>query len=820
MKFWFTHSLIALAVLQLGSAVFAVYVLLCEDSSGIVLIPELVRVTTSFVFGSIGAVLLVIDRSVSSRHLVACFLLIAVSYSSPIARSVFENTDSRTFYLFSILLRLSIDAILAYQAWAYFRSYFLKPPPWISKTVECMKALSLLAGIFLLVVNISPELVDSSNLQQFLRNGENSRFHLWAYIFLLPFFPAMVAMYFHSSALELRKLSVLVLGIGFTLPPLAIIIAFPLDAEFQTFVRQPVPSAFLVSGMNLVLMFSPLTMAYATVVFGQQDSDGTKSNAVLYRISLALVYSFMLVPMIGVAWFFYSLRELQLSTLFQDSRAYLLILCLGLTLSLYLNRSKLTQHITTLFNRTNYNAESTYSEINDAAHGALDIPELLARAARTISDAFHSSTFSACVYDPYHKTLRSLNGPRIDVEIDEGTYLALGVKGCVLIGGDCFGGGKAVLIIRNNSKELCACLIFGRRKNGEEYDREDRKFMVMVQEMLESSVSRMLFDVNNPAHDFLIPFEAARECLTCHNLYTPQQESCPECDASLMLSAIPYLLNRKYRLVSKLGMGEFGQVYLGTDNSLARKVAIKSLPETASGIEQEYLEKEALMMARVSHPNLAIVYGIEFWHSRPLLVVEYLPGGTLADRLTDGGEGIDKSNIIKNLCGAVKYTHDEGVLHLDIKPSNIGFSKQMDIKLLDFGTAHLVKSMADSYASVNTQEITIEEAKKTSVSRSILGTPIYMSPEAHRGEPPQKSFDLWSLTVVIVELLTGQHPFERDTWGETHMSIVKGNASVPNWVSPEAKKLIRERMLNADCSRRPKSAEELKELFEKEWSVS
>lgn len=788
---------------------------LFENGWAAVPLSHLIRLATSAIFGLIAVVLLLVDSSKASKHLVACFLLVAVSYSMSTIQIIILDTGPMVIAYFNSLIVSSIEAFLAYQAWAYFGSYFLQPPKWIFHSVKFMKMLSLSIGILLVAVNVFPDASDHQFLLQFMRHSDVSRFHLWAYVSLLPFFPGVVAMYFFTSAVELKKVAVLILGIGFTLPALLIILAFGIDSEFQNFVRLPIPSAFFISGINLVLMLSPLTIAYASIVFGRQGYDGNVSNIVLYRISLVLVNSFMIVPAIGVTWYFYSLRESQLNALFQDARAYLLMFCFGGLLGLYTNRSKLTREIALLFHRRTYNIDAAYSEISEAANSVENVPQLFSRVIAIIDTTLQPSKLSAYVHDPYQKVLNSTEGAEDSIMLDEAHHLALKSASGVL-----FESGRTVLVIKNTAGELFSCIIFGNRKNEDMYDLEDRRFLLKVQSILSAVFSKIILDANNPAHDFLIPFEAARECSICKSLYTPQQETCPSCESKLTLASIPYLLNQKYHLVSKLGMGEFGQVYLGTDNSLARKVAIKCLPDSASNIDQEFLKKEALLMAQVSHPNLAIVYGIEFWHGRPLLVVEYLPGGTLEEKLKDDNKVINASSVIKNLCKAVEYTHKEGVLHLDIKPSNIGFSKQKDIKLLDFGTAHLVKSIMVPSKSVSKGELTMQQARCTSVSRTLLGTPIYMSPEAHQGAVPDESFDLWSLTVVIIELLTGTHPFVRDSWGETHLSIIKGSASLPDWVRPELRELVKEKMLNADLDKRPRTAKELSDIFQNEWKVS
>jgi len=825
MKNWFTNVLISAAVLQLAGGIISAAYILIENGELVLSFEGLTRLATCAIYAGVAVVLLSVDRSIPSKHLAACFLLIAISYSTSFVRLLADVASSLAadslladYLLFTV--RASIEVFLAFQAWSYIRSHFNSSVEvhWIDRATYSMRYVSLGIGIFLVAINVLPVTNIPISLQQFLRVGDLSRFHLWAYLPLLPFFPVVVAMCFYTSAQELKKVAVLVLGIGFTVPALLVIFVYGLNAKFGVIVEQPVAAAFTVTTGNLVLMFSPLTIAYAAIVLGRNQDEASQSNLVIYRIALVLVYSFMLVPMVGIVSFYGALGEIELNALFEDPRAYLLVMCLFGLIWLYSFRRKLIENITSLFYRREYDGKAVYSEISDVAHAAENIPELLKQVTAIIDQALNSKKISSYTNDPYRRRMQPLFETGESLDLSEADYQSISQVRGSLLDLQILGDTKVVLVIRTLSNEVLVCVLLSGKKNGDEYDEGDRELLLSVQNMLGSVVSKMVKDVNNPSHDFLVPFEAARECPSCQNLFTPQQERCPQCEKILDLASIPYLLNDKYHLVSRLGMGEFGQVYLGTDKTLARKVAIKSLPEAASVLEREFLEREAKMMAKVSHPNLAIVYGIEIWRRRPLLIVEYLPGGTLADRLQDSFNKFNAAEVVKSLCSAVDHTHREGVLHLDIKPSNIGFSKRMDIKLLDFGTAHLLKSIIDK-PSLSSQgaQYTMVEAKRTSVSGSMMGTPIYMSPEAHNCYPPHESFDLWSLTVVIIELLTGAHPFVRDTWGETHMSIVKGSAKLPTWLKPELRELIAERMLSSDPNQRPGSALEIGELFANEW---
>jgi serine/threonine protein kinase len=151
------------------------------------------------------------------------------------------------------------------------------------------------------------------------------------------------------------------------------------------------------------------------------------------------------------------------------------------------------------------------------------------------------------------------------------------------------------------------------------------------------------------------------------------------------------------------------------------------------------------------HPNLGLIFGAELWHRTPVLVIELLEGGTLAERLTRGPLPVDEAvSLTLSLCGAVDALHSAGLLHGDIKPSNIGFTANGTPKLLDFGLARLL----------STTTIPSAELADAAVSQSTIGgTPLYLPPEAFEHARPSSAFDRWALGVVLFEMIAGRHPF-------------------------------------------------------------
>ena len=209
------------------------------------------------------------------------------------------------------------------------------------------------------------------------------------------------------------------------------------------------------------------------------------------------------------------------------------------------------------------------------------------------------------------------------------------------------------------------------------------------------------------------------------------------CGSAYVETEVPALLAGKFRLLRRLGAGGMGAAYLARDLRLERNVAVKT-PTGMSAPGLMGLKPEAWAMTNLSHPAIAQVYGIESWRGRPFLVVEYLAGGTLADRLRRGPVAErEAASIAAALADALAALHEAGCLHGDVKPSNIGFTESGFPKLLDFG---LARGADDGGAIAG-------------------GTLRYASPEVLSGRPADESDDVWSLCVVLYEMATGEHPF-------------------------------------------------------------
>jgi serine/threonine protein kinase/tetratricopeptide (TPR) repeat protein len=249
-----------------------------------------------------------------------------------------------------------------------------------------------------------------------------------------------------------------------------------------------------------------------------------------------------------------------------------------------------------------------------------------------------------------------------------------------------------------------------------------------------------------------------------------------------------------YRITDKLGAGGMGVVYKALDMKLERTVALKFLPHelVVSARDKESLLREARAASVLDHPNIGVIHEIEESEDHQLFIVMgYYEGETLAQKLSRGQipvlDSLDLAmQIARGLCAA----HARNIVHRDIKPSNIIITKENVAKIVDFGLARVVASIS------STQSI------------SSTGTLPYMAPEQILGEPIDQRADLWALGVILVQMITGSHPFVRPNTGAMTFAILNQPPAAVD-VTPTAVQPIAYRALSKKPDGRYPSADEM-----------
>ena len=226
-----------------------------------------------------------------------------------------------------------------------------------------------------------------------------------------------------------------------------------------------------------------------------------------------------------------------------------------------------------------------------------------------------------------------------------------------------------------------------------------------------------------------------------------------------------------YKLSKRIGTGGMGEVFLATDLIAGRKAALKLLPMRFTGDAERLkrFQQEAQAVVALNHPNILTIYEIGEDHSTHYIASELIDGETLRQRVEHGrievGEAVD---VAIQVASALAAAHEAGIVHRDIKPENIMLRPDGYVKVLDFGIAKLAEQETPATMPKDEALLLVE----TNLG-SILGTVRYMSPEQACGAPADKRTDIWSLGVVLYEMVTGHEPFKGDTPREVMTSILE-----------------------------------------------
>ena len=269
-----------------------------------------------------------------------------------------------------------------------------------------------------------------------------------------------------------------------------------------------------------------------------------------------------------------------------------------------------------------------------------------------------------------------------------------------------------------------------------------------------------------------------------------------------------------YKISEQIGTGGMGEVYLATDMTAGRKAALKLLPTrfTSDAERLKRFQQEARALVGLNHPNILTVYEIGEDHSTHYIASELIEGETLRQRLMRGRMQLREAvDVAIQVASALAAAHETGIVHRDIKPENIMLRPDGYVKVLDFGIAKLAEQEVPVTVPTDEALLLVE----TNMG-SILGTVRYMSPEQACGAPIDKRTDVWSLGVVLYEMVTGHAPFTGDTPREIMASILeKEPPPLTSYVAhaPAEPQQIISRTLRKDRKERYQSAHELLEAL-------
>jgi eukaryotic-like serine/threonine-protein kinase len=252
-----------------------------------------------------------------------------------------------------------------------------------------------------------------------------------------------------------------------------------------------------------------------------------------------------------------------------------------------------------------------------------------------------------------------------------------------------------------------------------------------------------------------------------------------------------------YRILSLIGSGGMGEVYLARHSKLERDVALKVLPAELSRDPERVhrSEREAKTLASLNHANIAAIYDLVESDGIQCLVLEYVEGQTLAQRLQRGPlPAAESLDIARQIAEALESAHERGIIHRDLKPGNVMIRADGKVKVLDFGIAKILRSDNPPDPALTAQ----------TTNGTVVGTPAFMSPEQAKGQTANRNSDVWAFGCILYEMLTGRRAFDGDSATEILGRVLQTEpdlSRLPNETSPEIRKLV-QRCLRKDTQQR------------------
>ena len=669
--------------------------------------------------------------------------------------------------------------------------------------------LSLAVGGGLLAVNLAAasgsDPVVQRWLDPFLRSRESSNFY-WAIISASTLAALVIAPFRARSAApaERRRVVWFALGIGLGLAPLLAELLLEILAPDVAIKLTPEILAPIVYPL---LASIPLTTAYAVMVERVVEVSLAIRRTLQYMLARAAILCVTVAPLIALVRLGIEYRDLTVAQLLTLPAGRILA---GIALTgvvLMLSRERLLATIDRAFQRSATSPHKAIALVTEEIRDAADPRELIARVEPLLSQVLgasrsgifvlqgDSATFQPVGHGwpplPGGSSLIALVGDEDDA-IDLGRDRQGGLSEVVpradrewIEATSC----AVIAPLRGRTGELLGLLTLRARDGGLPFSRLDFAVLRGTAGPIALVLDQLLEGGRRQAGH--TDEDAASECAVCGTVLPGAADLC-SCGSPMRTAPVPRVLAGKFRLERRLGAGAMGAAYVATDMALEREVVIKALPRRYAGATRQ-LEAEARAMARVSDSHLASIFGIETWRGAPLLVMEYLAGGTLADRIRRGPVQVPEALTIGcALARGLHSLHENGLLHRDVKPSNIGFSADGSPKLLDFGLVRLFQEDGDS--------------------TRLAGTVLYLAPELLAGTPSTPSSDLWSLSMVLYEVIAGRHPFASRIAEDALREVQNGTVPALQAFAPAVPAVVNDLfriLLARDPARRPHSATEV-----------
>jgi hypothetical protein len=738
---------------------------------------------------------------------------------------------------------LRVDALLPLFVWLFFRDFPRAiGSPRARLVARFAIGASAVAGGALLAVNFALVLAGDARPVLGSLDPQDRRSPYWALVYGLTVLAFPFA-YWRTRAApreERQRAAIFASGIAAAAVPYSLfVLAGVVSQPFMDW-QHSEGRDLILPAVELLILSIPMTTAYAVLVDRALPIRVILRQALQHGLARGVVAVGASLPFVWIVWSLYPRRGEPLADLLSGPQALALAAVAGAGFAGIRLRERARSSIDRTFFREKYDARRILLDVAVRSRKAARAGDLASLLASEIDRALHLQGIAVLFADPLSGELLPASGAVR--ALPRGSALVAQLAGAAApVEVDLERAGSALRALPEEDRhwladadvrllvplvssgdELIGAIALGPKRSELPFTGEDREFLAAIGAAGAATLENRLklgTGSRPPGRgEITVATELDAEaglCGECDRLHPGSLPACPACGATLRATGIPLVLHGKFELERRVGEGGMGVVYRARDRELGRVVAVKTLP-TASPDEAVRLRREARAMAAVVHPNLVMIYSAETWKGTPLLITEFLEGGTLAERLVPG-TGLpslaDTLRLGSELCEALERVHRAGILHRDIKPSNIGYTTEGVPKLLDFGLARMVGEAGGAARALTAGRMGVgTSALRTTVSEvGIIGTPLYMSPEAIRGDAPDAGFDLWSLAVVLYEAIAGWHPVERTSWGETLRAITR--AQIPPLrdvcarATPALEEFFRD-ALHLEARRRPGSAAE------------
>jgi len=765
------------------------------------------------VFTFVGLLLLYgANRERRATYLGAFYVVAASAFSfSPMTNLSAAWPDMASFV--RPLQHTRTDAFMPAFLWLFIAAFpavaeFVRP----QRIAASATPVALAAGAILAIGHLAFEYGAGGAQGAWLRGFDvfpHGGFSLyWTAVFLLGLGAIIVALWKTSISRdeERRRVAWFIGGIVVGMAPLvAMVFAVNLIPHVRAWANA---GGIMRSGVVVYpfLLSIPVTTAYAVLVKRVLDLRLAVRKALQYLLTRYALLALSIAPLVVLGLYLYREREQSLAEIVTGATALNLIGLAALGVVLSRLRTRVMDGVDLVFFREHHAPGPLIERLIAGCRMVRSDQDVADTLRETIEFGFHPQSVAVLVrahdgvrYAPVAGTSRPLpvdsalalllrQSPDplvmdLEAEASLARMLPPHEQDWILDGAVCL-----LAPLTGADGELLGMISVGPRRSELAYSKTDRDTLRALAASAASVLERAqgVYDrgVDRQTADSDAP---ARECLGCGMVAESDDTRSCRCSVPLRDALLPRMLLGKFRIERRLGAGGMGVVYEALDVALDRSVAIKTLPHLLPEAAQR-ARREARAMAAVQHPNLALLYGMDSWRGTPLLVVEFLAGGTLNHRLKRGR--LTPEEVITlgaALAAGLDHMHRSGMLHRDIKPSNIGFGADGSPKLLDFGLARLTGPVRRGVGNVHASgqpmigAQAVDRDGSLTGSHRLAGTPLYMAPEALRGEPPAPSFDLWSLALVLFEALAGVHPFKAESIDEITRRIA--STSIPDLAS-------------------------------------